>query len=103
MALSDQPRASPSKQIMHLMYYFLLQRVTVDDLLQDKSSLYKSNCFRWCDQMIKSPEMQRFYVKFRNELEEVAEAEMQRNRKRFAAEAKEVRPPQRVEFERESP
>jgi len=49
MALSDQPRASPSKQIMHLMYYFLLQRVTVDDLLQDKSSLYKSNCFRWCD------------------------------------------------------
>jgi len=53
--------------------------------------------------MIKSPEMQRFYVKFRNELEEVAEAEMQRNRKRFAAEAKEVRPPQRVEVERESP
>mgnify|MGYP006126640809 CR=1 FL=1 len=53
--------------------------------------------------MIKSPEMQKFYVRFRNQLEEVIEAEMQRNRKRFEAEAKEVRLPTKAEFGRESP
>ena len=53
--------------------------------------------------MIKSPEMQKFYVRFRNQLEEVIEAEMQRNRKRFEAEAKEVRLPTKEEFGRESP
>ena len=47
--------------------------------------------------------MQKFYLKFRNDLDLLIEEQMSINRKRFEAEAKEVRVPPKEEFESSSP